>query len=150
MNEVARTKKVVEIGGVKMEVDMSTAKVINQYKVGDNVKILKNEGYGDNKEWNVYPGVIGGLVQFRNKPIIVIAYLKVSYSDVEVKFINLNEDTKDIEIMPALPEEIPISEASVIEKLNNEITEKEKAVTDAKAKKNYFVKHFNKYFKEEL
>ena len=33
-------KKIVEIDGIKLEIDMRTAKRIDQFKVGDKVKIL--------------------------------------------------------------------------------------------------------------
>ena len=36
-------KRIVEIDGVKIEVDLRTAKRVDSYKVGDNVKILEKE-----------------------------------------------------------------------------------------------------------
>ena len=44
--------RVIEINGIKVEVDLRTAKQINQYKVGDNVKLLIKSGYGNgNMTW---------------------------------------------------------------------------------------------------
>ena len=40
-NENIRT---IEINGIKLEVDLRTAKRIDQFKVGDNVKVLKKNG----------------------------------------------------------------------------------------------------------
>ena len=38
-------KRIIEINGVKLEVDLSQARVVENYRIGDNVKILQNE-YG--------------------------------------------------------------------------------------------------------
>lgn len=39
-------KKIVEINGIKMEVDMRHAKTIDTYKIGDRVKVLVKQ-YSD-------------------------------------------------------------------------------------------------------
>ena len=154
MDEIATKRdvtphmKMVEIGGVKLEVDMRRAVKIEQFKVGDNVKVLKNTGYSDNPKWEIYPGVIAGFIQFKNRPTIVVAYLEHRYNSAEIKFANMNEDTKDIEIAPALPEELPMKEADVVHALDMEIQEKEKELAGAQSKKNYFMKHFKKYFRK--
>lgn len=36
-------KRIIEIDGVKIEVDLRTAKRIDTYRVGDNVKILNKD-----------------------------------------------------------------------------------------------------------
>jgi len=33
-------KKIIEVNGVKLEVDLSSAKVIEEYRVGDVIKVL--------------------------------------------------------------------------------------------------------------
>ena len=53
-------KRIIEINGVKLEVDMSTAKKIDEYRVGDNVKVLKKDYSGN---YDVLAGVI---VEFVN------------------------------------------------------------------------------------
>ena len=40
-------KRIVEIDGVKIEVDLRTAKRIDTFRVGDNVKVLCKEYNGD-------------------------------------------------------------------------------------------------------
>lgn len=32
-------KKIIEVNGIKMEIDLREAKIINNYKVGDSVKL---------------------------------------------------------------------------------------------------------------
>ena len=44
---------IVEINGIKMDVDERTATAITEYKVGQTVKVLKKK-YSD--QYEVYPG----------------------------------------------------------------------------------------------
>ena len=55
-------KRIIEINGIKLEVDLSTAKRIDEFRVGDNVKVLR-KGYNDNFE--VLAGVIVEFVNFK-------------------------------------------------------------------------------------
>ena len=69
-------KRIIEVNGVKMEIDLRNAKVVENYKVGDYVKVLI-------KEYNSYKSYIGNIIVFDNfekTPTIVIAYLKNEYS----------------------------------------------------------------------
>lgn len=54
-------KTIVEINGIKLEVDLRTAKRVEEYKVGDMVKVLKKE-YGDS--YKSYAGMIVGFDAF--------------------------------------------------------------------------------------
>lgn len=42
MSELNEFEREIEIDGVKVAVDMRTVKKIDVYRVGDNVKVLKN------------------------------------------------------------------------------------------------------------
>ena len=59
-------KRIIEIDGVKIEVDMRTAKRIDTFKVGDNVKVLCKSG----DDFKVRPGVIIDFCNFKEKPTI--------------------------------------------------------------------------------
>ena len=63
------TRRIVEIDGVKVEVDLRTAKRVDSFRVGDNVKIL-DKSYQDYK---VKPGIIVDFAEFQELPTIVIA-----------------------------------------------------------------------------
>ena len=140
------SKRIIEIEGVKLEVDLREAKAIESYKVGDNVKVLVNEGYGDTKDYKVYPGVIIGFEDFKELPTIIVAYLKVSYGDAELKFIYMNSQSKKCEIVPSNGEELTFTKEHVVQLLNNVIEKKTLKLNEAKAKKSFFLKHFNQYF----
>lgn len=138
-------KRVIEINGVKLEVDLSTAKVIDEYKVGDAVKVLKKK-YSDYKS---FPGVIIGFEPFKKLPSIILAYLDVEYGGATVNFAAFNSATEDIEICPAMtPSEIGFEKGRVIELLDREIVKKDQELADAVAKKKFFLSQFGKVFGE--
>lgn len=136
-------KKIVEIHGVKLEVDLRNAKRIDTFSIGDKIKLLKKK-YGDS--YVVYPGVIVGFENFRELPTIVIAYLEHEYSTAELKFEYFNNKSEDVDIVPTDPDYLPLEKASVVDKMDKEITKKEMEIQDLKDKKRYFLTHFKKYF----
>jgi len=136
-------KRIIEINGIKMEVDLRDAKVIEQYKVGDNIKILVKE-YAD--DYRAYIGTIIGFDDFKETPTIVIAYLKTSYSEAEIKYVYFNEHTKDIEVTQLNNWDVPVTKNQVIKKFNSEIENHERQIEDIKNKKELFEKLFGKYF----
>lgn len=145
MNETKGTVTIVEINGIKMEVDMRSAKVakLELYKVGSNVRVLKKE-YSDT--YKIYGGVIIGFDNFTEMPSILIAYIKDSYSDCEIEFLAFNKGTKDIEICPADATFIPFQKSTVLQQLDSKVVHAEHALEEAKAKREYFTKYFDKYF----
>lgn len=138
--------KIIEIGGIKMEVDMRRAIKVEHYKVGTKVRVLKKtSSYGEG-EYKTYGGVIVGFERFKKQPSILIAYLKTSYGDEEIEFLTFNKNTKDTEICIAENNFIPFQKATILEKLSNKIAEAEQHLLEAKEKKEYFIKNFNEYF----
>ena len=138
------SKQIIEVSGVKLEVDLREAKTVESYKVGDNVKVLVKE-YGD--KYKSYPGVIVGFDQFEKLPTIIIAYLEGSY-DPDLKFVYLNNQSEDVEIAHAQPEEILLKKEDVLAQFDRSIAEDESKIKELKRKKEYFVKYFNQYFKK--
>ena len=148
IKENENTMQIIEVNGIKMEVDMRTARVakLELYKVGTNVRILKKE-YGD--DFKTYAGVIIGFDQFKERPSILIAYLKPGYSDCEIEFLSFNKDTKDIEICPANDTFVPFQKSTIVDQLDRKVLQKEEELQEAKAKREYFTKYFDKYFDKE-
>lgn len=132
-------KRIIEINGIKLEVDMSTAKRIDEFKVGDNIKVLKDAT-------DVMPGVIVDFVNFKELPTIQIAVFKQDYWGTQIEFINYNSQTKGIEIMPCSEHELRLEKCRVIDKFNLEIEKKQSEVDELIQKRDWFVKHFAKYF----
>jgi len=138
--------RIVEINGIKIEVDLRTAKRVDQFKVGDAVKILKKK-YGDSYE--SYFGMIVGFDEFKELPTIIVAYLDPSSYSAAVNFVYINFKTTDVEICPHDPDDLGIEKEDVISKFNREIEKKEAEISDLLSKKQYFERMFGRYFKNE-
>lgn len=136
-------KKIIEINGVKMEVDMRHAtQVHDNIKIGSRVKVLDKE-YSDYK---VHHGVVVAFDQFEELPTITVLALVQSYSGTEMKFYHINNISKT-EIVPAtdwLPE---AQKASVVEKLDSEVKKKEIEIEDLKSKKEFFLQQYGSFIK---
>jgi len=135
-------KRIIEINGIKMEVDMRNVKVLEHYKVGDPVKVLKKEY----QNYKSYPGMIIGFDDFKNLPTIIVAYLDVSYSEATLKFIYLNSQSEDVEICPTLKNDMPLTQGNIIEMFDRKIVVKEQELKDLESQKKYFLDQFGVYF----
>ncbi len=134
--------RIVEIGGVKLEVDMRYAKKVENFKIGDGIKVLI-KAYS-NYESN--PGVIIGFDNFEKLPTIRVAYLKVEYNTASIKFLDINSETKDVEICPISDYDVPYSKTTVLEKFDAEISKVEENLRELKSKREYFMNMFGQYF----
>ena len=139
-------KKIIEINGVKLEVDLRHAKTVDTYCIGDAVKVLI-KGYGDS--YTSYPGIIAGFDDFQSLPTIVIAYLDVSYGSAEIKLVHLNMNTKDTEICPKSVLEVALDKQTAIDHFEREIVKKQLEADELKARLKYFLDNFGKHFKTE-
>lgn len=141
------SKRIIEIDGVKVEIDLRTAKRVNSFKVGDNIKIL-------DKEYDTYkvkPGIIVDFAEFQELPTIVIAVFdEGSWSSTpNISFIYYNKNTsKKVEIVSCSEDEIKVSKEGVIERFEREIQKKKNEYEDLKNKLEYFKTHFLKAYKE--
>lgn len=137
--------KQIEINGIKVEVDLRTCKVVDTYRIGDNVKVLKKEY--DN--YSVYSGVIVDFVAFKERPALVVAYFRQDYGGVSIQFETITSESKDIEIAPCLPHELTINKNRVIDKFNLGIEAKEREADELRQKRDYFIENFSKFFEQE-
>jgi nicotinic acid mononucleotide adenylyltransferase len=139
------SKRIIEINGRKFEVNEADLKVVDEFRVGDTVKVLKKR-YND--DWESFYGAIIGYDNYKNLPTIRIMYIDVDYSDSTINIISYNNNTKDIEIAPMNEADlIMLDKARIIDLMNNRIEKKKQDLEDAKAEKDYFLKYFNAYFK---
>ena len=145
MNEQENFIREIEIDGIKVEVDLRNVKKIDTYRIGDNIKLLKKE-YNDT--YSTYSGVIVDFVAFKERPAIVVAYFEQDYSGTFIRFETITKDTKDIEIAPCLPHEMKINKNRVIDKFNYEIEAQQHKVDELKAKRDYFIENFSKFFED--
>ena len=135
--------KMIEINGVKIEVDLRKATKIENFKVGDNVKVLKK----NHSSYDIFPGVIIDFVMFKELPTIQIAYFKSDYYGTAIEFLNFNSKTEDLEIANVSEHELVLEKNQVIDKIDREVEKTKRELEDLENKKRYFVEKFSKYFK---
>src|SRR3990172_8677945 len=124
-------KTIVEIGGVKMEVDLRHARTIESYKIGDSVKLLVKK-YGD--DYQSCPGIIIGFDDFKQLPTIVVAYLDATSYSAELQFAYYNSKTAEkLEICPMTDPYIAIEKTRVLDIMDGKIQTKEQELADLKA-----------------
>lgn len=141
-------KRIVEINGMKMEVDMRTARRVDTFKVGDNVKVL-GKTYNDQHE--IKPGIIVDFAMFKELPTIIVAvFNEGSWSSTpSISFEHINSESGN-EIIFASEEEIRLSREGVIEKFEREIQRKKNEWQDLQNQLAYFKKHFLRTEREVL
>jgi hypothetical protein len=142
----AKNTEIVEINGVKFEIDLSKAKLISEFQIGDKVNVLVK----DYSEYKVYPGIITGFNNFQSLPTITICYLNLNYSEVSLKFIQFNNETKDVQITPCNISDVMFNKADIIAKMEREIIKKQEETKDLEMKLNFFQMNFKKHFEEVL
>jgi hypothetical protein len=134
----------IEINGVKMEVDLRQAKIVHEnLRVGTKIKILVKNDYSEPAVW---PGVIVGFEPFPSMPTIIVAYMDTSYSG-GLKFAHINSTSaKRYELVPSVDDELPIAKEDVLSRFDRDIDKKEAELNDLQSQRAFFLRHFNAYF----
>ena len=135
-------KTIVEVNGVKLEVDVRYARRIEEIRVGDRVKVLTKKYDG----FNVDPGIVIGFEPFNQLPTIIVAYVTSSWSSAEIKFLHYNAKSQDTEIVRAEDDDLSIDRSDIIARFEREIAGKEREIADIREKITYFEKHFRQYW----
>lgn len=136
-------KTVIEVNGVKLEVDLRHAKRVDELRVGDRVKVL-TKGYSD---YSVHAGTIIGFEPFAKLPTIIVAYVEKSYAKAEIKFVHFNSQSKDVEIIKAIDDDaIDIDKQNVVQQLDAEIAKLRDQIADVERRKQYFLDNFKAYW----
>lgn len=145
MNDMVESgKSMIEIGGIKMEVDLRSAKRIEHYKVGDAVKVL-TKTYSS--AYKSSPGIIVGFDAFKELPTILIAYLELEYASAEMKMLYLNSQSEGVEICQANENELNLDKDSALELFERKIQQKKHELDDLCNQKNYFENKFGQVYK---
>ena len=133
----------IEVNGVKFAVDLTKAKQINEFRLGDPIKVMLKK-YGDTFE--VYPGIITGFDMFQTTPGINIAYVDKGYSP-SIEFRTITEMSTEIQIAPMMNiDDVTLEREMVITALNRNIEQRQVELETAIQKKKYFEKHFGLMF----
>lgn len=133
-------KRIIEINGVKLEVDLRSARRIDEFRVGDTVKVLDSRS----EKNEMRTGVITDFANFKELPTIMVAVYKAGsyWEKPNIEFIPFNANTKDIEIVGVTAEEIIVSKETIVNKFDDEIAKKRDELNDLIVKRNTFIKYF--------
>ncbi len=136
---------IVEINGVKMEVDLRHARIVHEnIKVGSKVKLLVKNDYSGPV---VYAGVVVGFEPFNSLPTIIVAYVKDGYNDSGLNFAHVNAKSADkYDLVPSLDDELPIKKEDVLAQFDRKIDKVRAELETAESQRDYFLRHFNRYF----
>lgn len=134
--------QIIEMNGVKLEVDFREAKTIDTVKVGDKVKLLK-KNYSDS--YTVHAGVIVGFEPFPDKPAIVVAYVEINYSSVDLKVETITVDTKNVQIVKSV-DDVPFHKDDALKLFQRQIATKEAEIETIREKMAYFERNFGVYW----
>ncbi len=135
------SKQIVEIKGIKMEVDYreGTSTRVDTFKVGTKVKLL-TKGYGG--DYSVRPGIIVGFDQFKQLPSIKVMVVNAGYAG-GVEYVSFNEGLKDAELISAEDdEELIAKKDAVIGTLSRDVETKRVAYEAAQDTLRLFQKHY--------
>ena len=135
---------IIEINGVKLEVDLRTAKRVDNLRIGDRVKCLV-KSYGGSM--STHAGVVVGFDPFPSLPSIVVAYLDTGYASGTLKFQTFNSETKDFEVIADLDNNaLEVDKLHILAQFDRDAAKKRQEVDDIEAKRTYFLAHFGRYF----
>lgn len=137
-------RRIIEINGVKLDVDMRTARRIEELRIGDRVKVLKPQPYNEQK-FDVLPGVVVGFEPFKNLPTIVIATIKVEYSSVKVEFIFFNAESK-VELIHAADADFTVDKPAILAAFDRERQKHQAEIDKLEEQRRYFETNFRAFW----
>lgn len=138
------TKTVIEINGVKMEVDLRHARRVENIGIGTRVKALRKK-YGDSYE--VLQGIVIGFEPFKELPTIIVAVASIDYNTAKIEFVYYNAKSEGIELVVASDDDLAaLDKNDFVSKVDREITLKESEIKELEARKAYFLAKFKCYW----
>lgn len=140
--------KQIEVNGMLLEFDEKVL-LKQEIKVGDSVQILVDEGYSSSSV-SLCTGVVTQILPFdENMPVVEVMYINNSYSSFEIKKkVITNKDGEKTKIIKSDDTFLPFTKERAIDMLDENIRKREEELREAKEKKEYFLKYYNKYFHE--
>lgn len=134
--------KIIEINGIKFEVDARTATLrqLSTIRIGAKVKVLKDE--------RVCYGVVIGFEPFAENPVVIICYIDTSYysSTADFKFLYFSSKSKEQIVVSSEDDDVGIERDDIVLKMDKEIAKKTAEIQDIEDKKQYFLKKFGAYW----
>lgn len=141
------SKQIVEINGVKMEIDYreGTSTRVDTFKVGTKVKVL-SKGYSG---YEVKAGVIVGFDAFQALPTIKVATVNTGYGQNPIQFVNFNANTEGELIAAEDDTELLVNKDQVTDTLRRNVEQKKLELEAAQEALKFFIKHFGEKVEAE-
>lgn len=139
---MANNTTIIEVNGVKLEVDLRSAKRVDTLRVGDKVKVLITGQYSTPA---VHPGVVVGFEPFEKLPTIVVAYLKQTYNDCDLQFLYYNSSTKDTEVIVSV-DDVLFDWKMAFDVFDRKQAKLERDIAELDEKRAYMKRNFGQYF----
>lgn len=134
---------IIEINGVKLEVDLRSARRVENIKVGSRVKVLKKQYDG----YIVQHGVVIGFEPFEKLPTVIIAALELSYNEAKVSFVYFNSACKEVEVVISTDEDqAAVDKQLILDTIDRDIQKKEAEIMELQNRRGYFLSKFQTYW----
>lgn len=131
-------REVIEINGVKLDVDMRTATRVDEMKVGTRVRVLTKTYSGA----DVKDGIVIGFEPFKELPTIIIATLDMGYQSASLKTIFYNAKTADTEVIVAKDVEVDELKNKALNAFQTAIDAKQRELDTLTGQRQFFLDHF--------
>lgn len=144
MTENAETT-IIEINGIKLEVDLRTARRIETLRVGDRVKLLHTPDYGSPI---VYPGVVVGFEPFDSMPTIIIAYIASKgwgADPAKIEFLYYNSKSKGFEVIVST-DDVKLDRTNALESFDRKEQKLLSDLEEVRQMRAYFERNFAAYW----
>jgi hypothetical protein len=138
-------KTIIEVNGVKLEVDMRYARRIEEIRIGSPVKVLTK---GDYQGGKVYAGVVIGFEPFKDLPTILVAYVEDSWASAEIKVVSINAKQKDYDLVAAADPDFAVDRSAIINRFERKIADKQREIAVIEEQKRYFETNFAVYWQQ--
>lgn len=136
--------KIIEINGVKFEVDARTATLrqLSTISIGAKVKVLKDD--------TVYYGVVIGFEPFAENPVVIICYMTSGsyYSPVDLKFLYYSSKSKEQVVVSSEDDDAGVERDEIVHRIDHDIAKKQNEIKDLEDKKRYFLTKFKTYWNQ--
>lgn len=136
-------KTIIEVNGVKLEIDLRTARRIEEIRIGSPVKLLSKGGYGSGK---VHPGVVIGFEPFKDLPTILVAYIEEDWSNATIKIAAINSKQENFDMVAAVDPDFAVDRDAIIKRFERQISAKEREIDTIREQQKYFETNFKAFW----
>jgi uncharacterized coiled-coil protein SlyX len=140
---MSNEKQIIEVNGVRLEVDMRYARRVEELRIGSPVKVLAKSTYGGAK---VHAGVVIGFEPFQDMPTILVAYVEDNYSTADVKIVSINSMQKDFDVVAAVDLDFAVDKNIIIARFERMLAAKQREIDDIQEKMEYFKNNFKAFW----